>query len=134
MIPEVKKYKLEIFLFAFAKNDGILFHYTENHIFFFQTSWKDSLSKKIALEYDLSCIIGKDDIPFYRKYDLTILPQTENEKWSFSKKLHGNIFFLNVLKRWSFQKGSRWHMIFLVLSGNVVLFPPKHGIFSLDRK
>ena len=27
--------------------------------------------KKIALEYDLSCIIGKDDISFSRKYDLT---------------------------------------------------------------
>ena len=51
------------------------------------------------------------------------------------KKLHGNmIFFSNVLKRWSFQEGSRWDMIFLVLSGNVVLFPQKHGIFSLDGK
>ena len=46
-------------------------HRTENHIFFFQTSWKDGLSKKIALEYDLSCIIGKDDISFSRQYDLT---------------------------------------------------------------
>ena len=27
--------------------------------------------KKIALEYDISCIIGKDDISFSRKYDLT---------------------------------------------------------------
>ena len=27
--------------------------------------------KKIALEFDLSCIIGKDDISFSRKYDLT---------------------------------------------------------------
>ena len=46
-------------------------HYTKNQIFFFQASWKDGLSKKIALEYDLSCIIGKDDISFSRKYDLT---------------------------------------------------------------
>ena len=43
---------------------------TENHIFFFQTSWKDGLSKKIVLEYDLSCIIGKDYFCFSRKYDL----------------------------------------------------------------
>ena len=39
--------------------------------FFFWTSWKDGLSKNIALEYDLSCIIGKDDISFFRKFDLT---------------------------------------------------------------
>ena len=35
-------------------------HCTRNHISFFRTSWKDGLSKKIALEYDLPCIIGKD--------------------------------------------------------------------------
>ena len=29
-----------------------------------------SFQKKIALEYDLSSIIGKDDISFSRKYDL----------------------------------------------------------------
>ena len=28
--------------------------------------------KKITLEYDLFCIIGKDDISFSRKYDLTL--------------------------------------------------------------
>ena len=44
---------------------------TENHIFLFQTSWKDGLSKKIALEFDLSCIIRKYDIYFSGKYDLT---------------------------------------------------------------
>ena len=44
------------------------------------------------------------------------------------------LFFSNVLERCSFQKGSRWDMIFLVLSGNVVLFSRKHGISSLDRK
>ena len=46
-------------------------HCPKNHIFFFQMFWKDGLSKKIALEFDLSCIIGKDDISFSRKYDLT---------------------------------------------------------------
>ena len=56
----------------------------KTEIFFCQTSWKDGLSKKIGMEYDLSCIIGKDDISFSRKYDLT--PWTENERWSFSKK------------------------------------------------
>ena len=40
-------------------------HCTENHIL------KDSLPRKITLEYDPSCIIKKDDISFSRKYDLT---------------------------------------------------------------
>ena len=31
--------------------------------------WKDGISKKIALEYDLSAIIRKDDISFSWKYD-----------------------------------------------------------------
>ena len=44
------------------------------------------------------------------------------------------IFSSNVLKRWSFQKGSRRDMIFLVLSGKVVFFSQKHGIFSMDWK
>ena len=29
--------------------------------FLFQMFWKNGLSKKVALEYDLSCIIRKDD-------------------------------------------------------------------------
>ena len=35
-------------------------HCTKNHIFFFQMFRKDRLSKKIALEHDLSCIIRKN--------------------------------------------------------------------------
>ena len=45
---------------------------TKNHIFFLQMFLKDGLSKKIALEYDLSCIIIKDDIAFSQKYDLIL--------------------------------------------------------------
>ena len=97
--------------------------------FFLQTSWKHGLSKKIALEYDLSCIIGKDDISFNRKYDLT--PRRKMKDNLSKKIIHENmIFSLNVLKRWSSQKGSSWDMIFFVLSGKVVFFSRKHGIFS----
>ena len=62
---------------------------------------------------------------------------TLDGKWKmiFLKKIHGNmIFSSNFLKRWSFQKGPRWHLIFIVLSGKMVLFPRKHDIFSLGRK
>ena len=39
------------------------------------------------------------------------------------------IFSSNILKRWSFQKGSPWDMIFLVLPGKMVFFFPKIMIF-----
>ena len=38
------------------------------------------------------------------------------------------IFSSNFLKRWSFQKGPRWDMIFLVLSGKIGFFP-ENSIF-----
>ena len=63
--------------------------------------------------------------------------QTENERWLSQKKkkeIHGNIFSSNVLKRWSFQKGPRRDMIFLVLSGKVVFFHRKNDIFFPDGK
>ena len=64
-----------------------------------------------------------------------ILPVRQKMKDVFLKKIHGSVIFSsNVLKRWSFQKGLRWDMIFLVLSGKMVLFPQKHDIFSLGGK
>ena len=38
------------------------------------------------------------------------------------------IFSSNFLKKWSFQKGPRRHMIFPV-SGKMVFFPPENMIF-----
>ena len=65
--------------------------------------------------------------------NMILLPQ--NGWWSFSKTIHRNmIFSSNVLKRLSFQKGSRRDMIFLVLSEKVVFFSRKHGIFFLGGK
>ena len=96
------------------------YHCTENRIFFFQTSWKDDLSKKIALEYDLACSIKKDDISFFPKiwsYTLKEINEWKNEwnKWKmiFLKKIHGNTiffsksragtwYFLYYLERWNF--------------------------------
>ena len=58
-------------------------HCTKKHIFFFKIFWKDDPSKKIALEYDHSCIIRKDDISFPQ--NMTFFLLTENERWDFSK-------------------------------------------------
>ena len=45
---------------------------------FLQVFWKDNLSKKLALEYNLSSIIRKDDISISRKYDLILYLLTWN--------------------------------------------------------
>ena len=79
-------------------------HSTKNHIFFLRTSWKDGLSKKIAVEYDLSCIIEKDDISFSRKYDLTRC--TENERWSFLKNARKYDIFFSPSENMVFPKGA----------------------------
>ena len=102
----------------FVGNQNI--HCTENHTFFFQTSWKDGLSKKVALEYDYSCIIEKDDISFSQKiwsYTLDgkwrmIFLKKHTEIWCFlqtfwkdglSKKSRaGTWSFLYYLERWYF--------------------------------
>ena len=47
-------------------------------IFFPRRPEKMVFPKKMPLEYDLSGIIEKDDISFFRKYDLT--PYMENER------------------------------------------------------
>ena len=89
--------------------------------------------KKMTQEYDLSCIIGKDDISFSRKCDFT--PCTENEWWSFSKKIHENVAFSSdVLKRWSFRKDCAGIRSFLYYLKKLYFFLRKRDIFSFGRK
>ena len=53
----------------------------------------------------------------------------------FFEKIHRNkIFSSNSLKRLSFQKGPRWHIIFLVLFEKMVFFPPKTWYFFPGQK
>ena len=60
----------------------------------------------------------------------TIFPPRRKMKDDLSKKIHGNMIFpSNAQKRWSFQKGLRWDMEFLVLSGKMVFFSPENMIF-----
>ena len=108
-------------------------HCTENHIFLFQTSWKDGLSKTVALEYDLSCIIEKDQD---QKSFSLILYLNRKMKMIVIKKIHRNmIFSWNFLKRWSFQKDrAGMGMIFFVLSGKMVFFLAKAWYFFLGQE
>ena len=83
--------------------------------------------EEIALEYDLPCIIGKDDISFSRKYDLT--PWTENIRWSFSKTTPKYDIFCRCSEKMVFSKKLCIMQYFLVLSGKMVFFPRKDDIF-----
>ena len=119
---------LQVFTFTFIH----CHHCTENHIFFFQTSWKDRLLKKYLWNIIFLVLSGKLIFIFPELWSYTL-----GGKWKmiFLKKIHGNMTFSSkFLKRWSFQKGPRRDMIFLVLSGKMVFFSQKHDIFSLGRK
>ena len=56
-----------------------------------QMFWKDGLSKRIALEYDLSYIMRKDGISFSRKYDIFFM----DKKWKM-------IFLKKYMETWHF--------------------------------
>ena len=77
-------------------------HCTENQIFFFQTSWKDGLSKKIALEYDLSRIIGKDHVSLSRKYGLNLRRKMKDDL--FQKNTRRCDIFFRLSKKKVFSK------------------------------
>ena len=88
--------------------------------YFLQMFWKDGLLKRIALEYDLSCIIWEDGI-FFPKACFLIEREMKDD---FSREIQGNtIFSSNVLKRWTFEKNrtgiwsflyylERWYFFF----------------------
>ena len=107
-------------------------HCTENHIFFFQTSWNDGLSKKIALEIDLSRIIRKDDISFSWKYDLT--RYIENERWFLIKNTRKYDIFFKLSENMVFPKSAApAHDISCVIWKDGI-FSRKHHLFSLGKK
>ena len=107
------------------------------------TAWKTIFSfprrpekmvfqKKIALEYGLSCIIGKDF------FFLKIWSYPLDGKWkmiSLKKICTNMIFSSNVLKRWSFKKNCAgiWSCMFLYYLERWYFFP-KNLIFFLWAK
>ena len=98
-------------------------HCMENHTFFFRTSWKDSISKKFGLEYDLSCIIWKDAISFSRKYNLTPFSKKHMEIWYFLQMFLKDGLQKDQVRTWPFSCYlERWSLFFR-----------KHDIFSLEK-
>ena len=99
------------------------YHCTENHIFFSQTSWKDGLSKKIALEYHLSRIIGKDHVFFPQKYDLNLRRKMKDDL-SQKKKYTEIWYFLHAFwKDGLFKRGRAGIWSFLYYLERWYFFP-----------
>ena len=74
---------------------------------------------KIALEYDLSCIIGKSDISFSRKYHLIIFRQKMKDDLSQKNTWKYDIF-CKCSEKMVFPRNSHWNMVFLQLSRNKI--------------
>ena len=100
----------------------------ENHIFFFQTSWKDGFSKKIALQYDLSGIKGERSCFFFPK----IWSYTLDGKWKmiFLKKYTEIWYFLQALwKDGLSKKGRAGTWSFLYYLERWYFFPKTSSLF-----
>ena len=94
--------------------------------------WKHSISKNIALEYDLYCIIRKDDIFSPENMILFFTWKMEGlfsqkNKWKYD-------IFCKCSEKTVFPKILRWNMIFVVLSGNMVFLFPENMILFFRRK
>ena len=94
----------------------------ENRIFFFHTSWKDGLYKKIALEHNLSRIIEKDHVSLSRKYNLNLRRKMTDDL--FQKKYKEIWYFLQVLRKEGlFKKGRARTWSFFYYVERWVFFP-----------
>ena len=103
-------------------------HCTENHIFFFQASWKNGLSKKIALEYDLSRIIGKDHVSLSRKYDLNLRRKMKDDLFQKNTRKY-DIFFRSSEKKVFSKRAAPGHDLSCIIWKDGI-FSRKHDIFS----
>ena len=95
---------------------------TENHSFFFQTSWKDGFSKKIALEYDLSCIIGKDHVSLSRKYDLNLRRKMKDDLFQKNTRKY-DIFFRSCEKKVFLKRAAPGHDLSCIILKDGIFFP-----------
>ena len=98
VLCEIQRNQLNLLIF---KNYPIFC--TENQIFFFQTPWKDGISKKSR--WNMIFLLLSRKIIFIFPENM-ILALRRKMKDDLLKKIDGNmISSSNVLKRWSFQKG-----------------------------
>ena len=106
--------------------DHFTSHCTVNHVSFFQTPWKDGLSKKNCVRIW--------SFWYYRErwyfFFLNIWSYSlgRKRKTTFLKKIYD--FFFRSFEKMVFSKRSHWN-IFLLLSGKMVDFSPENMNFFL---
>ena len=105
-----------------------IFRCTKNHIFFFQTSWKDNLSKKNCAEIWSFLYYRERWYFFFSK--IWSYPLDGKWKMIFLKKWKYDIFF-RCSEKMVFPKRPSWNMIFLVLSGKMIFFFSRKHDFLL---
>ena len=104
----------------------------KNHIFFFQMSWKDVLSKKSCWNMIFLVLSGKMIFLFLENIILAFRRKmkdylSQKNTWKY------HIFF-KCSEKMVFPKKSHWNMIFLVvLSGKMKFFSSKIWSYSLDE-
>ena len=97
--------------------------------FFFRRPEKIIFPKKWRWNMIFPVLSGKIMVLFSENMILHLRWKMKDD---LSQKIHGNMIFSpNLLKRWSFQKGSRRNIF--VLSGKTVFFS-RQNIFPLGRK
>ena len=102
-------------------------HCTENHIFFFQTFWKDGLSKISHWNMIFFVLSGRMIFVFPENMILFIRRKIKDDLFQiYTWKYY---IFFKCSEKMVFPKKMHWNMIFLVLSGKIVFFPLKTYFF-----
>ena len=87
--------------------------------------------KNFALEYNLSCIVRKDDISFPKKYNIFFRQKMKDD---LSQKKYMEIYIFQMFWKDGLSKKLRWNMIFLISWGKMAFLFPENIIFFLRTK
>ena len=88
--------------------------------------------KKNALEYDLSCIIGKDHVSLSRKYDLNLRRKMKDDLFQKNTGKY-DIFFRSSEKKVFSKRAAPGHDLSCIIWKDGIFFP-KTRFFSLGQE
>ena len=107
-------------------------HCTENHIFFFQASWKDGVSKKSR--WNLNFLVLSENMIFLFPENM-ILPPDGKWKMTFLKKNTRKYeIYFKCSEKMDFPKRTAPGLDLSCIIWKGGIFSREHGIFSLDGK
>ena len=107
-------------------------HCTENHIFFFQTSWKDGLSKKSCWNMIFLALLGKIMFLFPENMILHLRRKMKDDLSQKNTRKYDLFFKLSEKMVFS-KRATPGHDLSCIIWKDGI-FSQKRYIFSLDRK